>query len=422
MLPDPVRRGFLRIGASSVGVAAATIGSGAFARPFFADQDSAAQGQQEYAMKIVKMEAIALSAALDTNQIKLRAISRKPERHAILLRLTDEDGRVGETFSVLWGADHSQVITWLGHLEGRVLGTPSFLTEDLWERMFEITRYSGWERALAMRAVSIIDCALWDLRGKQLERPLYKVWGAYRSKLPMVVMDSQWYAAEPMEAVTERSKRYLADGYAGLKLKVGASSRLGPEADADRMLAIREAVGPDFRLYADANQGWTIDEAKVFADRCADAKLTWFEEPCVWSDDKKSLARFRTMCPFPLAAGQMEASPEGCRDLMAEGAIDVCNLDVHIGGGATGWRRMAHIAQTYGVQVTTHMDPQVGGHLAASVSNGVHIETYEEPADPFYFKMVQNRPLPENGWLTLGDEPGWGWVLDSDFVAHHRVN
>lgn len=427
---EPSRRHFLHIATAAGGMAAAWNCSQALAqrRPAGtgADRDvlTASQNQhsREGKMNIARLEAIALTATIDLEQVKLKALSQASQRQAILVRLTDDEGRVGESFSLLWGANSAEVIARINLLQQLVVGTPAFLTEELWSRMFDAARTSGWSRPIAMRAVSIVDCAIWDLRGKQLGQPLYKIWGAHRTKLPMVIMDSQWHPSESLESVTARAQRYKAEGYAGLKMKVGASSPLGPEADADRMLAVRKAVGPDFRLFADANQGWTIDDAKTFADRCTDADLTWFEEPCLWNDDKKSLARFRNISSVPIAAGQMEISAEACRDLMSAGSIDICNLDANIGGGATAWRRVAHMAQNFGISVVTHMDPQVGGHLAASVSNGVHVETYEPAADPFYFEMVQNRSLPQDGWVTLGDEPGWGWRLNPDFIARHRVN
>ena len=148
-----------------------------------------------------------------------------------------------------------------------------------------------------------------------------------------------------------------------MKFKVGG---LTPEEDATRFRVAREAAGPDFVLCADANQGWTPAEAVRFARLVEDLDLHWFEEPCIWSNDRRAMRDVRFGGGVRVCAGQSEFSAGGCRDLMVEGAIDFCNFDSSWSGGATEWRRVAAAAVAFDVAMAHHEEPQIASHLLAS--------------------------------------------------------
>jgi L-alanine-DL-glutamate epimerase-like enolase superfamily enzyme len=213
-------------------------------------------------------------------------------------------------------------------------------------------------------------------------------------------------------------EQLLERGMAGMKFKVGG---LAPEADAKRFKEARRAAGDAFILCADANQGWTPTEAVRFARAVADDGLYWFEEPCRWHNDRRAMRDVRTMAGVLVCAGQSEFSAGGCRDLMVDGAIDVCNFDSSWSGGPTEWRRVAGMAAAFDVTMAHDKEPQVASHLLASVANGSLVECFDPGRDPIWWNLVANRPALVNGCLTLSSRPGLGWELDADYIERYRV-
>jgi L-alanine-DL-glutamate epimerase-like enolase superfamily enzyme len=122
-----------------------------------------------------------------------------------------------------------------------------------------------------------------------------------------------------------------------------------------------------------------------------------------------------------VCAGQSEFTAGGCRDLMVDGAIDVCNFDASWSGGPTEWRRVAGMALAFDVRMAHHEEPQVGSHLLASIPHGTFMETFQRDRDPIWWGLVANRPAIVDGHVSLTDTPGLGWELDWDFVERHRV-
>jgi D-galactarolactone cycloisomerase len=141
-----------------------------------------------------------------------------------------------------------------------------------------------------------------------------------------------------------------------------------------------------------------------------------------WLNDRLSMRDVRLATAMPVAAGQSESSRQGARDLIAAGAIDVCNSDASWIGGPTEWRRIAAVASAYEVEMGHHEEPQVASHLLASVPHGRYVECFHPDRDPIWWNLVANRPQLADGWLQLLAEPGLGWELDLEYVERHRIS
>ena len=257
---------------------------------------------------------------------------------------------------------------------------------------------------------------MWDAIGKALGQPLWRLWGGYRQALPMISIGGYYGTGIP---IADEIAELRELGLAGMKFKVGG---LTPEEDAARFREAREAGGPDFILAADANQGWTVPDAIRFARLVSDCDLAWFEEPCRWANDRRAMRDVRFGAPVRVCAGQSELSAAGCRDLMVEGAIDICNFDASWSGGPTEWRRVAGMATTFDVAMGHHEEPQVAAHLLASIAHGTVAECFHPDRDPIWWNLVANRPQLVDGMLELPDAPGLGWELDRDYLEAHRVS
>jgi D-galactarolactone cycloisomerase len=337
-------------------------------------------------------------------------------RSTIVTRIHTDDGIVGEAYA---GDEDSTLaeIDRIIHREiaPRLVGEDALAVERCWERARPVTHDILRDRRLGLVACACVDAALWDAVGKALGQPLWRLWGGYRRALPMIAIGGYY---DTGVAIDDEVGELRELGLAGLKLKVGGKA---PEEDAARFRAARAAAGNDFLLAADANQAWTPAEAIRFARLVADCDLAWLEEPCRWANDCRAMRDVRFGAPVRVCAGQSEFSAAGCRDLMAEGAIDQCNFDASWSGGPTEWRRAAAVAHVHDVAMGHHEEPQVASHLLASIPHGTVCECFHPDRDPIWWKLVANRPALVDGALELTDAPGLGWELDAEYLEAHRV-
>ena len=171
----------------------------------------------------------------------------------------------------------------------------------------------------------------------------------------------------------------------------------------------------------DANQGYTLAGALELCERVADLDIRWFEEPCIWSNDERDMRDVRARGGIPVCAGQSEYSAEGCRDLMEQARSTSATSTRRGRGGYTNWRRMAAAAHLYSVELAHHEEPQIATHLLASQPHGTYVEVFHPDRDPIWWNILRNRPELIDGHLHLTSAPGFGWQIDPDFVARHRV-
>ena len=337
-------------------------------------------------------------------------------RSTIVTRVHTEEGVVGEAYAGDEDAALLEIDAIIHHeIEPRLVGEDAMAVERCWSlarpATFDILR----DRRLGLVACACVDAAIWDAVGKALDMPLWRLWGGYRNSIPMISIggyyDSPLSIEDEIAVLKER-------GLAGMKFKVGG---LSPAEDAARFIEARQAAGDDFILMADANQGWQVHEAVDFARLVADHDLFWFEEPCVWSNDRLAMRDVRLMSGQAVCAGQSEFSAGGCRDLFVAGAVDFCNFDASWSGGPTEWRRVAAMAATFGVRMAHHEEAQVSSHLLCSIPHGTFVEIFHEQRDPIWHHLIANRPELRDGSITLGERPGLGWELDWDYVERYRV-
>lgn len=342
-------------------------------------------------------------------------------KNALITRVRTKDGAVGEAVN---GEGQANILLaarkiLLEELAPLLIGRDATQIERCWRTMFAITHRIGLDRRAAVRAIACVDSALWDLLGKVSGQSLHKLWGGYADELPIIAIGGQYIDGAPPEKYGEEMVELRELGIGGCKFKVGG---LSAREDAARARAARRAVGDDFILCVDANRGWPRQTAVEFAGMVSDLNLRWFEEPCHWENDRRDMAAVRMLTGLPVVAGQSEITAQACRDLITDGAIDICNIDASWGGGATPWLKIAHLADTFGVQMAHHGEPVIGSQLLAAVPNGTYVETHHPDRDPIFHKMIQGRGRIANGVYTLPAAPGWGVSFDPDFIRHHAVN
>lgn len=337
-------------------------------------------------------------------------------RSTLIVRLHTEAGIVGEAYA----GDEDKTLEELerivvDEIAPGLIGQDALATERCWQTTRPVTFDILRDRRLGLVASACVDAAIWDAVGKACGQPLWRLWGGYRNRIPMISIGG--YYAENADIRAEvTALREM--GLAGMKFKVGG---LSPEEDAKRFRQAREAGGPGFLLAADANQGWTLEQAVRFARLVEDLDLMWFEEPCQWGNDHRAMRDLRYSAGVKVCAGQSEMSAAGCRDLMQSGAIDFCNFDASWSGGPTEWRRVAAVASTYGVTMAHHEEPQISSHLLCSIPHGSCVECFHPDRDPIWWNLIANRPALRDGMIELSEAPGLGWELDEEYIEHHRL-
>jgi L-alanine-DL-glutamate epimerase-like enolase superfamily enzyme len=366
-------------------------------------------------LTITKIETEAIRVPLET--VYRGSYYKMTHRSTIVTRIHTASGVVGEAYAGDEDAGLMEIDNIIHEeLAPLLIGQDASAIEKCWE----LTRPATWDilrdRRLGLVATASIDVTLWDLLGRALETPLWKLWGGYRNTIPVITIGG-YYGSDM--TIKEEVEYLLDQQYAGMKFKIGG---LTPEEDAKRFKEARRAGGDKFRIAVDANQGYTVEQAVKFSHLVEGDDLLWFEEPCIWQNDRRAMRDVRYMGSVPVCAGQTELSAAGCRDLMETGSIDFCNFDSSWSGGPTEWRRVAAMATVYDVKMAHHEEPQVASHLLASIPHGTYLENFHPKRDPIWHNIIANRPKLKDGNLTLTDNPGLGWELDRDYIKKYRIS
>jgi L-alanine-DL-glutamate epimerase-like enolase superfamily enzyme len=338
-------------------------------------------------------------------------------RSTVITRIHTASGLIGEAYAGDEDASLLEIENIIhDEIAPLIIGQDGSAVEKLWE----LARPATWDilrdRRLGLVACASIDVTLWDLMGKALDVPLWKLWGGYRSRVPVITIGG-YYGSNL--TIKEEVEYLLKEEFAGMKFKIGGMS---PEDDAKRFKEARKVGGDNFRIAVDANQGYTPAQAIEFSKLVANDNLLWFEEPCIWQNDKKGMRDVRYGGSVAVCAGQSEFSAAGCRDLMETGSIDFCNFDSSWSGGPTEWRKVAAMASVYDVKMAHHEEAQVSAHLLASIPHGTYVEYFHPDRDPIWHNLLANRPQLKDGHIQLNDNPGLGWELDRDYIKKYRIS
>src|SRR5262249_30453038 len=284
--------------------------------------------------------------------------------------LTDRDGREGTgfTYALTGGAEALQVMV-ERVLGPRVLGTRLDAWDRLWHDLWTTTHRLG--RGVVLPALSALDIAIWDLRARRADLPLYRLLGTYRERVPVY---GSGRATNEMSAaeLIEGTRSYLAEGFAAVKLRAGMRAA---EEDLERIAAVRDAVGPRVRLMVDCNERLDLPTALWFGRQLEALAIYWLEEPLP-SDDVAGHARLAGQLALPVAVGEhLQGRFEFAQYLQA-GAASVLQPDAPLMGGVSEWLRVATIAEAFGATISPHFLPELHVHLAAAAKSCTYLEHF----------------------------------------------
>lgn len=308
-----------------------------------------------------------------------------------------------------------------------VIGQDVMATEQIWEQLYWQLSPRG-QTGYASHAIAAIDIALWDMKGKLLGQPIWKLLGGARDTVPV-------YATFGLEIfdrqqLAEAAKLWVAQGFTRLKMKVGHGGlrrRDEPRPMAEvitediaRIRAVRTAVGHEIELYIDANCNLDLYHASQLCQAIEPDNIAFFEEP-VTQNDVRQLADLRRQTSIRLACGQNEGLAFRFRDFLVHEAVDVVQPNVVITGGYTQCAKIAGMAAAFNVPICNGGAwPFHNMHLQAGLANGWLVE-WHFTAVKCIQAVYKNLPTPQNGYLQLPQTPGLGFEPDEAKVAAFSV-
>ena len=266
--------------------------------------------------------------------------------------------------------------------------------------------------AITSLALAAVDTALWDLRSRRQQIPLYKLAGGSRDSVEMYTTEGGWLHLERHKLVDD-AVAMKAKGFRGAKIKIGSPAIA---RDSERLSAVRGAVGDDFEIMTDANQGFSLSEALRRARMLEEYSIAWFEEPLP-ADDVLQHARLAAGTSVPVAVGESMYSLSQFKDYLVAGACSIVQADVARVGGITPWLKIAHLAEAFNVTVCPHFLMELHLPLVCAIPNARWLE-YIPQLDLITGGTIRM----EEGTAYPSSEPGLGIEWDWEAIESMRID
>ncbi len=311
------------------------------------------------------------------------------------------------------------------YLKPLLLGADPWDIEFLWQQMYRRTIAFG-RKGVGMAAISAVDIALWDLLGKSANQPVYRLLGG-RTKPRIPVYASRLYSM-PLDQLRLEAKRYLDQGYKAMKLRFGwgpVDGAAGMRKNVELVRAVREVIGNDIDLMADAYMGWTLDYAKRMLPLIEPFNLRWLEEPVI-PDDIRGYRELKAAARLPIAGGEHEFTIFGFRDLLEANALDYIQFDTNRVGGISQARKIAAMAEAFQVPVIPHAGQMHNFHVVMASLNSPMAEFFPkvgvEVGNELFWYIFDGEPEPVDGHIDLDENlPGLGLTVNEESMKRFRI-
>jgi len=370
-------------------------------------------------LKIVEIKAYPTSFPVPKESQVTLGIGTSIKRDAVVVKVTTAGGLVG------WGeAHHGRAHTAVAKLiettlTRLVVGMDAADVTGVWAKIYKMQLGSHGMGAGTCLAMSGIDCALWDIRGKAAGMPIYKLLGGAYKGVPAYAGGVSLGYQPPAELIAEIDKN-LALGYKAVKLRVGDS----PKRDLERIAAVREHYGNDLVILTDANTGYTVADARAAMPGMDELNVGWLEEPFP-AHDYRSYQLASSFGSTPLAAGENHYTRFEFNRVIEDGSITVLQPDLSKTGGLTEALRIAAMASAYKLPIHPHssmtgLNHAISIHFLAAIDNAGYFEGDVSKANRFRDELVSTPyTVDKDGKVWPLDKPGLGLDVDENFLLKH---
>ncbi len=263
-------------------------------------------------------------------------------------------------------------------------------------------------------ALSAIDIALWDIKGKAFNLPLAKLIGGHRERVPTYASGALMRQF-PLDHVAQAGPKLVAKGFRQMKMQLALPGDTSPEREVERTRVIREAIGEGIDLMCDINQRWDVRQAIAIGSRIEQYHLFWLED-VVAHDDYPGLARVADALATPIAGGEYVYGTVPFRHMLEARSVDIVMIDLVRAGGITQWLKIAGMAEAFNLPVVSHLIPEIHVHLIAAIPHGLTVEYM-----PWSVKLFEEAPVPVKGELVVPNQPGHGLKFDRDALKRYGV-
>ncbi len=344
----------------------------------------------------------------------------------VIVKITAEDGTFGYgEIGPLHGGGIPVFEAIVNHkFKDLLIGEDAFDRERLYEKLLGrgTSAYAFGSKGAIVTAIAGVDIALWDLAGKLLGAPVYKLLGgATHKKIPAYASGFFGKDGRPLtaEECAEEAKGYIDRGFKGVKMKVG----FGEKKDCENLEQVRKVIGPDVGIMVDANQGFSYTEAVKMARIFANYNLTFLEEP-IRITDLDAMADLSASGGAPIAAGENYYTRYEFRDAIAKRAVNILQPDIIHAGGISECMKIAAIASAWNIPIAPHIHATVGVaasiHYLTAIPNTLMAE-YITSGGSYKLRraMYGDAYMAEDGYIQAPDKPGLGLNLDEEIFEKY---
>jgi L-rhamnonate dehydratase len=341
----------------------------------------------------------------------------------LVVEIECDDGTVGIGNAAL--APHATKATIDTYLKPLLIGTDPMDSEYIWQSMYRRTLPFG-RKGIGMVAISAVDLAIWDAKGKILNQPVFKLLGG-RTKPQIEVYASRLYS-QPLDTLYAEAKSYAEQGFKSVKIRFGWGPKDGLEGlhrNVDLIRTTREAVGDNIDIMADAYMGWNVEYAKRMLRMLTPFNLRWVEEPVI-SDDLNGYSELKALNLVSISGGEHEYTLPGFRQALDLKAFDIAQYDVNRVGGITAAKKIADLCEAYDVLVIPHAGQMHNYHVSMS-SYAAPISEYfpkvpVEVGNELFWYIFDGEPVAKDGFINLSDDkPGFGLTLQTPDPANFKL-
>jgi L-alanine-DL-glutamate epimerase-like enolase superfamily enzyme len=361
-------------------------------------------------MKITHVTTHVLSTPAD-NPLVVGLPAPTDTREFVALELGTDQGLVGIGLTFFGGALTPALAAAVDALARLAIGEDPTRVEAIAAKLRRSAAGAGPGGILTL-ALSAVDMACWDLKGKAVGQSVSALLGGLRDRVPTYASGALM-RPHPLDYLAKAGPRLRDLGFRQMKMQCGSEPTLA--ASVERVRVVREAIGPDVDLMCDINQLWSVTQAVEVGRRVEPYRLYWLEDP-VAHDDFAGLARVADALATPIAAGEYHYGIVPFRHLLEARAIDVVMIDLVRVGGITQWMKVAGMAEAFNLPVVSHLLPEIHVHLVAAVPNGLTVEYM-----PWSLRLFEETPAIEQGQLVVPAKPGLGLAFDRKALDRYRA-
>jgi L-alanine-DL-glutamate epimerase-like enolase superfamily enzyme len=361
-------------------------------------------------MKITQVTTRILRTPAD-NPLVVGLPAPTDTREFVTLELGTDQGLTGVGLTFFGGALTPALKAAVDALAALVVGDDPSQTEAIAAKARRAAGGSG-PGGIFTLALSAIDIACWDLKGKAAGRSVAALLGGLRERVPTYASGALM-RPHPIDYLAKAGPRLRDLGFRQMKMQCGSEATVA--ASIERVRVMREAIGPDVDLMCDINQLWSVNHAIEVGRRIEPYHLFWLEDPTA-HDDYAGLARIADNLTTPIAAGEYHYGIVPFRHMLEARSIDIVMIDLLRAGGITQWMKIAGMAEAFNLPVVSHLVPELHVHLIAAIPNGLTVEYM-----PWTLRLWEEPPKLDHGQLVVPAKPGLGLAFDQAALKRYQV-